>query len=75
MFDVLAKETKEKLIASLAETRGESGYTEREKALLLTWASKVLIDAGLLRIALDGKAGVDIQKGEVVFVDKDVSNA
>lgn len=55
----------ETLILSLANARGEEGFTEEECVAMVRWAERARLDAILLGFILDGTCDINLQNGEI----------
>lgn len=67
MHEPINDEQAAQLIMSLAESRGDEGFTEEEAQAVLDWANGAIINFALLNGVLDGDIFTDVEEGEVVF--------
>ena|SRR6266567_6349015 len=59
----------QRLVMSLAYSRKDKAFTEKEAFKLVKWAESVRIDNILLDIVLNGKASVDVESEDLESFD------
>lgn len=68
MTDRITEQEMETLILSLLAARGEQGASEAEMKQVIDWAVQARTDQALLSLTLLGKALINIDNGDVVFI-------
>lgn len=64
---LLSDEEVERLILSLAITRGEEGFHEEEALAVVRWAEGVRIGQTMLKFVLDGICDIDWKQDDVAI--------
>ena len=56
------------LLRRFGETRGWRGFTTAEATWVASWGNQVRTMDGILGLVLEGRVGIDVLDGEVLFI-------
>lgn len=68
MTDILTEEQFERLVISLAKSRGDDGFTEEDFKIVADWAAETLLNQVLLQMVFEERVTVNVVDGEIGFV-------
>lgn len=64
---ILTDEEAQAIIMSLAESRGDEGFDERDAEVAVAWANSVIVSYKLFELVKKGLVAINVKNGDTVF--------
>jgi hypothetical protein len=65
--DIVTHDEAVALVMNIVETQGYRGTTEEEIETVIAWARGIKAETVMLKLVLEGRAGVSVRDGEPIF--------